>query len=504
MGPPPAPNSLQHGSAVAGDTKLDMTDDAASHSPKILQPEIKALRECLIDSAATIAQIINYHTDIYKIGIQRQAPKPPSGLIESWKRNAETYEDILDDMETQVQRALDAVEYQIEQENEKLKHKQQAEALQRSQAAAAGSRKPSSMFIDIPRFDEKSIDPLSVHPEFRLKNVDGNEEDLVMQDGTTEEPASMEGVQEDNAGKLAVPSGAAVPKDSGLARASRSSISLTSLNRHGLKLDLSTLTLDGLAENKSGLAPSRMSTLGPSGMSGVEPMGSPVTLAPKSAKPRPGFDGDFNPLALSDIQLNSLLTGTGMDDLFGDNETSDANIGVDALFSNPLIQPIKSEDISNISLIGDGQATTSGGQEKLFEDLAFESSGANNGSTALTNTEVPLGGDMSAFSFDMGSELPRAQGSEGITTAIGGSEAQQLQQRQQFGIDLNLPSALDSSAAQFDPKLLELLGSNTASTQNAGDANAAGLPDFTLDLFGPNEGTSTDVDTWNTLFPPSQ
>ncbi|KAG8835970.1 hypothetical protein FRC17_010939 [Serendipita sp. 399] len=521
MGPPPAPSTSSQTASASQAPTADKNEAASSLAQKILGPE---------DSAATIAQIVNHHTDVYKLpalehcisGLQRAAPNPPHALSAAWKRHAETYEDYIDTMEVQVKRALAAVENQIELENERIRAKEQAEELQK--VAAGKGRKPSSMFIDIPRFDEKSIDPLTVHPDINLKSATPEDADSIMQDGTlVEEPISI-GEDDNVTSKHLVPSGAAVPKDSGISRTSRSSISLTSLNRHGLKLDLSTISMEGINENKSALAPSRVSALNPSGISGIESVTSPATLAPKSARPRPGMDGDFSGLALeflsNPMQLSSVVPPGGldaasdlvMDDLFGDDEinfganpsTSSATnpVPIESIFSTDnLMAPIKSEEIS-IDLLGPNPSA-SGTQDKLFEDLGFGDVPANPSNPDATNSSVnlPLGGDLSSFDFTVDNNLidplHRSVDSTVADTSFGISQMQQdqelkqqLQQRQQFGIGLNLPGELEAQ--------LQLLDGNTANNENVSSED---LQDFNFDFLGPvPDGSATGDNGFDTLF----
>ncbi|KAG8875439.1 hypothetical protein FRC20_003853 [Serendipita sp. 405] len=431
----------------------------------------------------------------------------------AWKRHAETYEDYIDTMEIQLKRALAAVEYQMEQEAERLRAKEQAEELQKQGNFLNKGRKPSAMFIDIPRFDEKTIDPLSVHPEINLKPATDDDTDFIMHDGSiVEEPISIMD-DESATAKNPVPSGAAVPKEPGLSRTSRSSISLTSLNRHGLKLDLSNISLDGINENKSALAPSRVSGINP-GVSGMEPVASPVTLAPKSARPRAGMDGEFPSLALdgleflsSTIQLPSGVTSSGIDatddlvlvdDLFGDDEidfgsnpptgSGTNTVPMNSIFStDSLMGTIKSEEMS-IDLLG-GNASTSGTQDKLFDDLGFGEMPANssNADATTSNADLSLDGDLASFDFsvpvdnNLSNNATAADSSFGLEQMQQDQELkQQLQQRQQFGIGLNLPGELEVQLQLLD-------GNSTNEGVPPGD-----LQEFNFDFLGTDASTTND------------
>jgi hypothetical protein len=317
------------------------------------------------------------------------------------------------------------------------------------------------MLIDIPKFSEASIDPLTIHPELNLTSKSPEELlDTIMQDGgpLSEEPMlGIDGPSDDAKALLgAVPSGAAVPKESAISRTSRSSISLTSLNRHGLKLDLSSITLDGLSENKSSIA--RPSALGAAAMSGIEVIASPVTLAPKSARPRAGYDGEFPNLELflnSGIQLPSGDAGPtvqtddlNMDDLFGDNEMGFSASGeggnsvavnansttMGALFSPEDMLPVKTEEMP-INLNGSGAMSH---EDKLFEELGFvEVTGNAMASTsAAAQPNLSLDNVMASFNFASDNALS--------------NDFNLMQQQQPFGLDLNLASTSSGQTGQAE------------------------------------------------------
>jgi hypothetical protein len=466
-------------------------------------------------------------------------------------------------MDLSQRRALDAVEYQIEME-EKMKLKKQAEEMQK--AGNNKGRKPSSMVIDIPRFDKTSIDPLTIHPDFQIRDsVEAENGDVTMIDDSslTDEPTSMlDSAQEGVAAKHLlglVPSGAAVPKDPGISRNSRSSISLTSLNRggnrHGLKLDLSNLTLDGLGDSKSAMVASRISAMGPSGLSGIEPIASPVTLAPKSARPRPGFDGDFPPLGLDDLPLESLMqVSTGnmgggidasgiMDDLFGDSEmnyptdsdaaavigpSNNANTSnapatsMDSLFSTSNFLPeVKAEDVSVDMLAGTRASGESSTQDKLLEELGFR-----NEPTDILSTAPASNLNLETFDFGINSSMNQNTNS---SSSNSGLDLIRLQQRQQFGLGLGLSEELTSSlmgadvneavrnAAMSNPLLEQYRrmftsnsGGNSQANDQSNDQNstsAGGATDFSFELFG-NSGESINSSggdgtiNFNALFNP--
>lgn len=387
------------------------------------------------------------------------------------------------------QRTLAAVEYQIELENERLRIKEAEELQKKGVPASLRGRKPS-MSINIPKFDESSIDPHTVHPDLNISSRSPEQADAVMQDGATlvEEPMSgVEGTSEEaKAITGAAPSGAAVPKESALSRTSRSSISLTSLNRHGLKLDLSNLGIDGLADSKSAITGVRPSALGAGAVSAIEAMASPVTLAPKSARPRTGYEGEYMELLqpfldnpIDSIPLPTTVPGgasmdvpatdINMDDLFGDNEmnfsasgdgNNPATTTMDPLFSPDDMLPVKTEEMP-VNLPG---GETMSHEDKLLEELGFVELSSNPMASTSNTEQQNLSLDNVIGSFDF-SVAPDNSLSNDFNLM-----QQQLQQRQQFGLDLNLTST-SGQAGQTD------------------SSNA--LSDFGFDLFGGTDSNAT-------------
>lgn len=513
MGPPPAPGTQ---SQPAQDVKPDPDDPL---SQKILGPEVKEMRERLIDSATIMAQMVNHHTDVHKVGVQRQAPFPPRALKESWLRQSELYEELIDTVEIQLRRALAAVEYQIEQEQEKSKIKQEAEEMQKNGTAAGTKSRKGSMFIDIPRFDEMNIDPLTVHPEIKLSKDSGTPDgDTDMQDGKvfTEDPASML----DDEGSARIPSGAVVPKDPGLLRPSRSSISLTSLNRHGLKLDLSSITLDGLNDSKSALAEPRVSALG--GISAAKGAASPVTLAPKSARPR---DGDY--LAMDLGPLNTFLnssTDLNIEDLFGDSEmpfsesaVGDGTVGggdgtasvMESFLSAQNLLPNSKGEDGSMDLLGtstNAHANTTSAptaEDSLFEEFGFVEVKNEQQPTASTSAAgAGMGTDLSSLgTFDFSNPSATADSNDfnmmGLDTSNADVQRLQQQQRQQFGLDLDLPTSLDASGVEA--KMLNQY--QTLLDTSSGEGGAAALSNFDFEnLFGNTaDGSGAAAGMDNTL-----
>jgi hypothetical protein len=368
------------------------------------------------------------------------------------------------------------------------------------------------MFIDLPprRFDDMAVDPLAPAPDVKKEAIEGDKGDIVMQDGTqmTEEPLSMQvdGAEatSSKAHLASVPSGAVVPKDPGLSRTSRSSISLTSLNRHGLRLDLSSISIDPVNENKSSIAGPRPSALGGGGMSTISAvdnaMASPVTLAPKSARPKAGYEDDFSLDLFGDPFLGTTMEGNQLPagditsgevvpppnimedlDLFGDGElgltagggagdTIPGAAGVSdptmaSLFSDGLFDEVKDKD-DGIALLGSNSDNVAA-ENKLFEQFGFPvPPNASSSSAAVPHTQdLSLPDSITSFDFSsigQGGDLQKEGATAGDFNLLN-MEDRQLQQRQQFGIDLNATQAGDQDVGDLNDFPFDLFGTADAS-----------------------------------------
>lgn len=386
------------------------------------------------------------------------------------------------------------MDYQL-QEKERLRLQAEADEAQKLAVLTKGKR-PIDMFIDMPSNE--------------MKADDGTKTSGSKLPGEAKTPPVGE---EDNAfpGKLtfgSIPSGAVVPKDSGLSRTSRSSISLTSLNRHGLKLDLSGIALDP-AGNLSAL---------PTGKDGLQGdrVASPVTLAPKSARPRPGNEDEFPSLDFGDmgmdgmdaflasdpsmnmVDLTNVPPGSALDsidDLFGDNEmgmgsalgdapataididatTSLSGPAMDSLFSagtNSLFSTSQTHAEPNMtSQTNDGLGGSSFGlsteptssSDGLFMELGLASSNENAQSLS-TQGASGLAQGRNIFPYSANSSgLPsgiRNVNAAQMGARLGIMHAQQ-NQHQLHPLGLNLSVPIVNQGFSFDSNQLQSLGSTS-------------------------------------------
>ncbi|KAJ7785737.1 hypothetical protein B0H16DRAFT_1875883 [Mycena metata] len=200
----------------------------------ILVPEVTALATCLKNAVVKTGQLYAFYADTRKIGIQNHAPAPPQSLTSALGREVEKYDQLCDSIESQLLRAISVLQRDLAREERRIKEAEaEAEAKAKSIAGRtrSASRSPTSTRIPLP-----AIDPSA---------------------------APGDGSRPSTADANMSPS---LPNSS-IAGRRPSAISTFSLNRP-LKLDLSTLhiTPEEASLFSQGLA-------------------SPVTLAPRSARP---------------------------------------------------------------------------------------------------------------------------------------------------------------------------------------------------------------------------
>ncbi|PPQ98880.1 hypothetical protein CVT24_003511 [Panaeolus cyanescens] len=201
--------------------------DPVPKESKILQPEFEALGSCLKEIILKTGQIYNFYADTHRLGIQHQAPYPPRTLTGALGREIEKYDQVCDSIASSINRAITVLKRELAAEQEKKRQEEEAEAQrQKAELEKMAATAPSS-----PVMSAETLYP-------------GSEADLST--------------------PLKTPHQLPVRR--------QSAISFSSLQRPAfpLKLDLSSPSLR-LSEDDASLF-------------SKEPA-SPVTLAPKSARP---------------------------------------------------------------------------------------------------------------------------------------------------------------------------------------------------------------------------
>ncbi|KAJ7596800.1 hypothetical protein C8J56DRAFT_918378 [Mycena floridula] len=365
---------------------------------KILEAEMNALSTCLRNAVVKTGQIYAFYSDTHKLGIQNHASNPPRSLTADLGREIEQYDRLCDTIEARLLRAIAVLQRDQDREDQRIRDAEQAAIANRTRSKST-SLSPTSSRVPLP--------------------------------GLTSSPTQM------SSGELPLPT----PSSSPLTRAGSnlppgrrpSAISISSLHRptFPLKLDLSASSLR-MPVDESFLA------------SGLH---SPVTLAPKSARPldypadlmaalasadaSTRVDVDLTlpesnytdpPMSGSaekpiELDLESMDIDMAMNDLFGDS--ADDGEG-DGLFS-PVVDdstkadpPAKDDRNGFLNALGLGDVNN----DDLFGSLNVDSSGhlqpgPSTGSTAAAPSPGTLLASFASSSQfnpdDPSSGLPEGQ-----------------------------------------------------------------------------------------------
>ncbi|PAV21791.1 hypothetical protein PNOK_0174800 [Pyrrhoderma noxium] len=209
----------------------------------ILEPEIRALEECLMNATVSIAQIFGFYTDVKRLDVQKHAPHPPRSMVSALELDLACYDQICDGLESRIAHAISVLERDLRKEENRLREEEEEKAR------------------------EKAAEPTPSIQDMETENSTEG----VFKSQQTSPSGPITGT-----GKLP------------LRRPSKVSLSTLHRNPFPLKLDLSAASLrigaDEAGFDMSSLG--NMNTLGGMDSLGRIPgLASPVTLAPKSARP---------------------------------------------------------------------------------------------------------------------------------------------------------------------------------------------------------------------------
>ncbi|KAJ7293866.1 hypothetical protein C8J57DRAFT_1270233 [Mycena rebaudengoi] len=308
----------------------------------ILVPEVTALATCLKNAVVKTGQLYGFYADARKLGVQSYAPSPPQSLTAALGREVEKYDQLCDSIESQLLRAISVLQRDLAREERRIKDAEaEAEAKARTIAGRTRSKStslsPTSTRVSLPMIDMAAANA-----------GEGSRP-------TTADPSLM------------TPTQSPPLSSSSIMGRRPSAISISSLHRPAfpLKLDLSSSSLRISAEEAS---------LFSQGLS------SPVTLAPRSARPygpnelppdimaalasassdpsRPVVDLTGPEHSDEDVKMSSVggsadkpieldldameLDIAAMSDLFGDTDSNSNNGGgsvVDGLFTPVISGP---------------------------------------------------------------------------------------------------------------------------------------------------------------------
>ncbi|KIJ68819.1 hypothetical protein HYDPIDRAFT_25071 [Hydnomerulius pinastri MD-312] len=356
----------------------------------ILEPEANALKGCLKNAVTKTGQIYAFHADSRRLGIHKYAPYPPRNLTASLGRELEKYDQLCDAMESQLLRAISVLKRDLAHE-ERLAREAENAAISARTRSKSTSRSPTSNRVALPPLEGT---------------------DTVMPPPPTPGQGSPQG------------------PTSNVPNRRQSAISLSSLHRNPfpLKLDLSSSSMRISAEEAA---------LFPKGL-----VPSPVSLAPKSARPSASADIDLMAAFASAAAAHSANQHVDIDLTITDSPPS-MMTGVDSSLGNSADKPIELDldsidmEMSNMTdLFGDAAESTSGDGQTTVDNLfspgttetgatlsAGDASQRGKGSQADDNIDMEIldalnveGGDHSAHLFGSmasGSNNGGQQGSSG-------------------------------------------------------------------------------------------
>ncbi|KAH0838664.1 hypothetical protein J3R83DRAFT_6991 [Lanmaoa asiatica] len=302
----------------------------------MLEREANALSSCFKASASFInaivktGQIYAFHADAHRLGIHKYAPCPPRTLTASLGRELEKYDQFCDAIESQLLRAISVLKRDLAREERRAREAEQA-------AIAAQA------------------------PKIPLPSVEVGD--------TATLPSSTPGQGSPQGPTPHIP------------MRRQSAISLSSLNRNALppKLDLSSSSMRISAEEVA---------LFPKGL-----VPSPVSLAPKSARPSATADIDLMAAFASAAVATSGSQRVDIDLTVSDSPSimmtsTDTSLGSSA--DKPIeldLDGIDMEMSDMTNLFGDASESTSGDRQTTVDSL-FSPATADSGAPLSAN-EVP-------------------------------------------------------------------------------------------------------------------
>ncbi|KAK7064711.1 hypothetical protein R3P38DRAFT_2826089 [Favolaschia claudopus] len=364
--------------------------------PGILIPEVTALSACLKNAVVKTGQLYGFYADTRRLLIQNYAPAPPQSLTAGLGRELEKYDQLCDSIESQLLRAISVLQRDLGREERRIKEAE-AEAEAKANSIAGRTRSASRS----PTSTRTALPPMEV-----TTNMEGSPP------------------------PVADPAMSPTLSNSSIAGRRPSAISISSLQRPNLplKLDLSSSALRITAEEASLFS---------------QGLASPVTLAPRSARPygpnelppeimaalasasatadpqpRPvdiDLTGADNPAPDVDmatigntadkpieLDLDAMEIDRAMSDLFGDTADSNSNAG-DGLFTPVVPVP----DIAHT--LGGADGTNIKVEEESFlnalsgdgEDV-FASLRGSHGPQAAPGSAGPPPSILASFSQQMG------------------------------------------------------------------------------------------------------
>ncbi|KAG7090724.1 hypothetical protein E1B28_009816 [Marasmius oreades] len=318
----------------------------------ILEPEMNALEGCLKNAAVKFGQILRFHSDTQRLHIRKHISAPPISLTASLGRELELYDQLCELVESHLLRAISILQRDLQQEQLRIK---EAEAVALAAQIKDGPMSPTSSRGPLPTEDLAS------------------------------EATQPNDVASNPSQSPSVPLGRRP-----------SVISISSLHRPTLppKLDLSSTSLRLSGEEAGFLS------------SGLH---SPVTLAPRSARPT-----DYTDL-MSAFAPSADTSHVDMDLTLPDSDASNnMNLDVGSSADKPIeldMEGMDTMDMAMTDLFGDTQETISNDNdvvEGLFSPIEGPSEASGKLNKEDTNFLSSLGVGTGSNADDIFSSLQSA------------------------------------------------------------------------------------------------
>ncbi|KAL0576377.1 hypothetical protein V5O48_005598 [Marasmius crinis-equi] len=399
----------------------------------ILEPEMNALSGCLkvllasnsVDfifslyqnAAVKSGQIFRFYSDAQQLKIRKHVSAPPLSLQASLGRELELYDQICESIESHLLRAISVLQRDLQQEQKRIKE---------AEAAAMASK----------------VQPETSSPMTTDDPLPTTADELASETTQSAESASN-------------------PSQSPSVPVGRrpSAISISSLHRPALppKLDLSATSLRLTGEETAFLS------------SGLH---SPVTLAPRSARPTDyiGLMATFTSTADNPVDIDLTLPDS--------DASNNIDMSLDQSLGNTADKPIELDmeaidgmDIAMTDLFGDGQKS---GSTDNVEGLFSPIEGPNEGTGNMNKADA-------SFLSSLGVSTGSTNGEEDLFSSLQSAPEQSTERN---GESLSIPPT-NADAAPSPGTLIASLSENPVgpapSTENANGGQPFEFEFFTQD-----------------------
>ncbi|KIM47973.1 hypothetical protein M413DRAFT_439667 [Hebeloma cylindrosporum] len=277
---------------------------------QVLQPEFAALTQCLRDVVIRTGQIYSFYADVHRLNIEKHVSNAPRALTAALGRDIEKYDQLCDSIEAQLLRAINVLRRDLRREEERIEKQRNLEA--------------------------SMLPPPVPH-------------------------SLLEGMADDTQTPIETATNPRNSPISTLPARRMSTISISSLHRpqFPLKLDLSSTSLR-ITEEEAALY--------------TRGLASPVTLAPKSARPVDSAEFSAELMAAFATSSVPLEVGhnTGNADLtLSAHKQPDVTIGVGDSSDKPIELDLDAMDMEMVDLADQFGVPAESGESNNVHDGLF-------------------------------------------------------------------------------------------------------------------------------------